>query len=124
MKLRSILSLIIAILASSLPMMGQQASTNSSKRRVGLEVRQTQGKPTTVHRIPMLVNIEAYYNEEDNTLEVHYDGVEAGEVFLYLNNNLIGYDSEINSSFTIYDGGIYRLAIISENWIAEGELKL
>lgn len=77
-----------------------------------------------MHRAPMLVDIEAYYNEEEGTLEICYDGEATGETFLYLNGNVVGYDSEINTSFQISSSGLYKIEIISENWIATGYIQL
>ena len=51
------------MMAVTLPVIAQESSSSSSTRRVGLEVTQTYGHPTTAHRAPMRINIEAYYNE-------------------------------------------------------------
>ena len=53
-----------------------------------------------------------------------YDGDATGEVFLYLNNNIIEYDSEINTSFQISIPGLYKIEIIGETWIAQGYIQL
>ena len=77
-----------------------------------------------MHRAPIRVNIEAYYNEENGTLEICYDGEATGEAFLYLNDNIVGYSSEINTTFQIEEPGIYRIEILGESWIAEGSLQV
>lgn len=89
------------MISATLPVIAQESPSSSSTRRVGLEIRQTQEPATTVHRAPMRINIEAYYNHESGTLDICYDGEAIGEVFLYLNSNIIGYDCDINSSFQI-----------------------
>lgn len=107
-----------------LPAVAQNSSTSSSTRRVGLEVRKTQGTSTTVHRAPERINIEANYNVENHTLEICYEGVTLGETHLFLNSYLIGYDSQINTSFQIQTPGLYKIEIITDNWIAIGYLQL
>ena len=72
----------------------------------------------------MRITIEAYYNEENGTLEICYDGEATGETFLYVNDNIVGYSSEINTTFQIEEPGIYRIEILGESWIAEGSLQL
>ncbi len=57
-------------------------------------------------------------------MEICYDGEAAGEVFLYLNNNIIRYNSEINSTFPISDPGLYTIEIVGETWTAIGYLQL
>ncbi len=122
--MKKILSLILVMMAVTLPVIAQESSSSSSTRRVGLEVTQTYGRPTTAHRAPMRINIEAYYNEVDGTLEICYDGDTIGETYLYLNGNLIGYDSEINTSFPIPGNGNYKIEIITSDWIALGSLQI
>lgn len=123
-EMKKILSLILVMMAVTLPVIAQESTSSSSTRRVGLEVTQTYGHPTTAHRAPMRINIEAYYNEENGTLDICYNGEAVGEVFLYLNDNIIGYDSELNTSFQISIPGLYRIEIIGETWIAQGYIQL
>lgn len=112
------------MIAVTLPVFAQESTSSSSTRRVGLEIRQTQEKATRVHRMPMHIEIAAYYNAEEGTFEVCYDGEAIGETFLYLNGNLIGYDSEINTSFPIPGNGNYEIEIITSDWIALGSLQI
>lgn len=122
--MKKILSLILVMMAVTLPIIAQESSSSSSTRRVGLEVTQTYGRPTTAHRAPMRINIEAYYNEGNGTLDICYDGEADGEVYLYINDTIVGYDSELNTSFQISTPGLYRIEIISETWIAQGYIQL
>ena len=114
------------MVAITLPSIAQSQapSGNSSNKRVKLEIRQTKQTPTHMHRAPMLVDIEAYYNDEEGTMEICYDGETLGETFLYLNGNVAGYDSEINTSFQISSPGLYKIEVISESWIAVGYIEL
>lgn len=124
--MKKILSLILVMMAVTLPVIAQESSSSSSSstRRVGLEVTQTYGHPTTAHRAPMRINIEAYYNEGDDTLEICYDGEAVGEVYLYINDTIVGYDSELNTSFQISTPGLYRIEVIGETWIAQGYIQI
>ena len=121
--MKQILSLILVMIAVIFPVAAEGSSSGSSTRRVGLEIHQTKEK-STVLRTPLRIDIEVYYHEEDGTLEVCYDGDAAGEVFLYLNNNVIGYSSEINSSFQLSAPGLYTIEIVGETWVATGHLQL
>ena len=122
--MKKFLSLILVMIAVTLPVFAQESTSSSSTRRVGLEVRQTQETATTVHRAPMRINIEAFYNEGSGTLDICYNGEAIGEVFLYLNDKIIGYDSELNTSFQISTPGLYRIEIIGETWIAQGYIQI
>lgn len=121
--MKKILSFILVMMTITLPGLAQESTSNST-RRVGLEVTQTYGRPTTAHRSPIRINIEAYYNEENSTLDICYEGEAIGEVFLYMNNTIVGYDSELNTSFQISPSGLYRIEIIGETWIAQGYIQL
>lgn len=112
------------MVAITLPSIAQGSTGNSSSKRVELEIRQTKETPSHMHRAPVFIDIEAYYNEEEGTLEICYDGEASGETFLYLNGNVAGYDSEINTSFQISTPGLYKIEIISEYWIATGYIEL
>lgn len=122
--MKKILSLILVMMAVTLPVIAQESSSSSSTKRVGLEVTQTYGHTTTAHRAPMRINIEAYYNEGNGTLDICYDGEAVGEVYLYINDTIVGYDSELNTSFQISTPGLYRIEIIGETWIAQGYIQL
>lgn len=118
------LSLILALITSTLPLVAEDNSNEPPSQPVEFEVRPQQGTSTPVHRIPARINIQAYYNVEEDTLEVYYDGEAVGETFLYLNGNIIGYDSEINTSFPIATPGRYKIEIGSDSWTAIGFLQL
>lgn len=118
------LSLILALITSTLPLVAEDNSTEPPSQPVEIEVRPTKKTTTPAHRIPARINIQAYYNAEEGTLEICYDGEAVGETFLYLNGNIIGYDSEINTSFPIATPGLYKLEIVSDSWIAIGFLQL
>ncbi|MBD5236453.1 MAG: hypothetical protein HDS62_02795 [Bacteroidales bacterium] len=121
--MKRILSFILVMIAIALPSIAKESNENSSTQHVELEFRRTQNTPTILHA-PMRINIDVYYNNEKEALEICYDGEAAGEVFLYLNENIIGYDSDINTSFQISSRGLYKIEIVGETWIANGFLQL
>lgn len=122
--MKKILSLILVMIAFSLPSMAEETDANSSLKLLNLEVRRKNNHPSKVHRAPMRIPTEAYYDEESRTINICYNGDTDGEVYLYLNENMVGYDSEINTSFPISSSGLYRIEIITESWIAHGEIQL
>ena len=122
-EMKKFISIIIVMITLALPAMAQGSKENSSSQHVELEFRRIQNTPTILHA-PMRINIDVYYNNENETLEICYDGEATGEVFLYLNENIIGYDSELNTSFQISTPGLYRIEIIGETWIAQGYIQL
>lgn len=81
-------------------------------------------KNTSVNRVPIHIDLEAFYDSESQTISVCYDGESEGEVYLYLNENVVGYNSEINTSFQISSPGLYKIEVISESWIATGYIQL
>lgn len=85
---------------------------------------QTSKRPTKTHRSPIRIDIEAYYNEEVGSLYIIYVGEAVGEVYIYRNDNAIGYDSELNTSFQISAPGLYRIEIITETWTATGYIQI
>lgn len=122
--MKKVLSFILLMLAVVFPAIAQNSKTCSSTNRVKLEISQKKDPGTSIHRSPMHFEIEAYYDSESQTISVCYDGEGEGEAYLYLNENVVGYDSEINTSFQISSPGLYKIEIISESWIAVGYIQL
>ncbi len=122
--MKKILSLILVMMAIAFQSIAQEPKGNSSSQTVKLEFQHKTNTNPTVHRAPMRMDIEASYSAESHTIDIYYDGEAVGEVFLYLNENIIGYDSEINTSFQISAPGLYKIEIIGETWIATGYLQL
>ena len=121
--MKKILTLILVMMAIALPSFAEGSKSDNS-HSVALEFESISDGTSTVHRAPMRINIDAYYNAESNTINISYDGEAKGEVFLYLNGVLVGYESEINASFSINTPGRYTIEIIGETWIAKGSIKL
>ncbi|WP_438589290.1 hypothetical protein [Duncaniella dubosii] len=122
--MKKIFTLILVIMTFALHAIAQGQMKTPLLKELYLEYSQyteTSGR----HRAPMRMdNIEAWYNAESNSINILYDGDATGEVFLYLNNNIIEYDSEINTSFQISIPGLYKIEIIGETWIAQGYIQL
>lgn len=122
--MKSILSLFVALTLSSLSMFAQNNGTTCS-REVDLEFERLSGEKPTVHRSPMHVYISAYYDAATNTIEISYDGEAEGEVYLYLNDMMVGYSAGINTELSLpsYSGN-YTIEIVSDTWTAYGYLQL
>lgn len=124
-KMKKILSLILVMITFAFQAIaGESKTSTSSSQGIMLEIAQfkeTSGR----HRAPMRVNIEAWYNADSNTIDISYDGEAEGEVFLYLNQDIVEYDSKINASLHLPSShGLYTIEIISETWIAQGYIQL
>lgn len=123
-EMKKILTLIFVIMSIVLPAIAQNSQEKSNSKVIELDFRNQTQKPSML-RMPMRVDIEASYEMESHTIEIIYDGCAAGEVFLYLNDTVIGYDSNINTSLQIPSiPGLYRIEIVSESWIAQGYIQL
>ncbi len=130
--MKKILSLILVMTTIVFQSLANEAMSSSSTRPVssstrpvGLEVHQKHNNTSpAIHRAPLRIDIEVFYDLENQTLVVMYDGECTGEVFLYLNENIVGYDSEINTSFQISNQGLYKIEIIGDTWIGVGYLQL
>lgn len=123
--MNKLLSLVIVMLMAAFQAMAQESKTNTSSQCIKLEITQYGTHKTGVHRAPMHVSIEAFYNAENNSIDISYDGEADGEVFLYLNGNLLDYNPDVNTSFALPQIlGLYQIEIICETWSAEGYIQL
>lgn len=119
--MRKIILIFIAIMALFPSVMAWSAEDKPSSE-VPLKYYK-KGHDTKVERSIFRLDISVTYHSETHLLEVNADDIEA-EVFLYLNDNVVGYNSEINTTFQIEEPGIYRIEILGESWIAEGSLQV
>lgn len=122
--MKKILSILLVMMMFSFRVIAEESKSNTTSQGIKLEIAQYTETPVQ-HRASMHLNLEAYYGAGNNTVEILYDGDASGEVFIYLNENLIGYDSKINTSIqlpTIH--GLYTIVIEGENWIAKGSIQL
>lgn len=123
--MKKLLFLILAMMVFTLPSIAKGSKDNSSTKPINLELRQdSNNSDHPVHRAPMRINIEAYYDSENGSINISYDGEAAGDVYLYLNGDIVDYNSEINTTFQIHTTGMYKVEIHGASWIAEGYLNL
>lgn len=123
--MKRFLSLIIVIIAIALPSVAKDSKDDSSSKPIVLDISQNGNHSDhPVHRVPMHLNIEAYYEAETNSINICYDGEAAGEVYLYLNGDIVDYSSEINTTFQLHTAGMYKIEIHGGSWLAEGYLNL
>lgn len=103
----------------------QLSNGNSSRRQIVLESHPIDNNSNhKIHRLPLRINIEAYYDIESNSIDIIYNGELTGEVFLYVNDIFADYNGEINSSFLVRTTGIYKIEIHTETWIATGQIQI
>lgn len=123
--MKKLLFLILAMMVFALPSIAKESKDNTSTKPINLELRQdSNNSDHPVHRAPMRINIEAYYDSETGSINICYDGEAAGDVYLYLKGDIVDYNSEINTTFQIHTTGMYKVEIHGASWIAEGYLNL
>ena len=86
--MKKILSLFLVMMMFALNAMAGESKTSKSSQSIMLEIAQyneTSGRA----RAPMRIGIEAWYNADSNTIDITYDGEAEGEVFLYLNEDIV-----------------------------------
>lgn len=123
--MKRLLSLFISILAISLSAVAENTNEGNQSRPVGIDLITIANEKPTVHRSPMHVYISAYYDASTNTIEISYDGEAEGEVYLYLDDMVIGYSADINTELPLPSySGSYTIEIVSGSWTAYGYLQL
>ena len=123
--MKKILSLILVMFAIALPSFAKAPKDKTTKDPIEITTHPIDNSADSDrHRAPMRLNIEAYYDSETGSINICYDGEATGEVYLYLNGDIVDYSSEINSTFQLHTTGMYKIEIIGESWIAEGYLNL
>ncbi len=122
--MKKLLSFLLLIIAVSFQALADGNAGNSSSSSVGIEFHPI-GLTTIPHRAPTMIDLEVIYNSDAQMIEITYSGETSGEVYLYRNDSLIDYDTEINTSFSLPEAtGAYHIVIITENWTANGYLEL
>lgn len=82
-------------------------------------------KSTTVHRSPMRIPIDVYYDEELRLIEIFGDKDMNVQIYLYdENGNIINYSPSINTILEVSDNhsGLLSIRIEGEDWIATGKI--
>ncbi|MDE6696019.1 MAG: hypothetical protein K2K25_03990 [Muribaculaceae bacterium] len=77
-----------------------------------------------VHRAPMHISVEAWYDALSESITIIYDGEASGEVFLYHDGVLIESSTDINTTFIVTESGNYAIEINTEYWTATGSIDI
>ncbi len=122
--MKKILTFIFVIASFAFQAIAQDSKTDTSSQGIKLEIAQY-NEPSVRHRAPKRVSIMAWYNAQSNSIDISYNGLADGEVYLYMNGDIIGYDSIINTSLPLpSDRGLFQIEIVSDTWTAYGLLQL
>lgn len=97
-----------------------ETTSNTTIKDVILIIHHTKN-PGKVHRVPMRIPIEVWYDTAVKTIEVSCPEEIDGQVYLYdSNGNIVGFSPIINTVFNLPATGTYTIFIESEEWYAEG----
>lgn len=121
--MKKILTIILALTAFFLPSLAEDSKGKSNPKQIGMEVV-IKKNPATIHRAPMHINIEAWYDAALGTISINYAGEAEGEVNLYCNGELVATSNDINSTFMVSESGLYTVEILTESWIATGTIEI
>lgn len=125
--MKKFLFLILFVMSTIGNIVSLASTNNTSSNRdlpINLDIHQVKRNPS-VKRTPGIIDIEVYYNENTNTIEILYDGESIGEVFIYLDDKIVGYSSDINTIISLpSENGNYKIEIITDYWIAIGYIEL
>lgn len=120
--MQRLFTLFLALMTISLTSIAQ-GSTPETTKPIIMDIHTQDNCPNPKpHRAPSRIAVEAYFDSETNTIVVSNEGCSSGEVLLYCEGELIGYSSEINTTFVIEGSGFYTIEIHGEGWIAEGSI--
>ncbi|MDE6416155.1 MAG: hypothetical protein K2K68_03915 [Duncaniella sp.] len=98
---------------------------NTSSQNIRIDINSKGLRGTTIRRTPSQIDLNVYYDAETQTIEISYSGDADGEVYLYHNETLVDYDTEINTTFSLPSPtGVYRIEVTTDSWTADGYLEL
>lgn len=102
-----------------------QTSTSSSttnKKDVILIIHQKR-IPGKVHRAPMRVPIEVWYDTATGVIEVSCPGGTEAQVYLYdAMGNIVAFSPVANTFFNVSAPGLYTVLVEADGWYAEGTI--
>lgn len=105
--------IILAVLSLlSLPTFATQDNPPSESSGIDLDVTNNNTTNKT-HRTPLHLRLYAWYNHQENTIEVECLDNYEGEVYLVRDGETIDYSSMINTTFNLPEN--IRMAIIGIN---------
>ena len=123
--MKKILTTSLAFMALALPVLAQESSGKSSSTPIPIKTPPIKNQPIpTIHRAPMHIPVEAWYDAEADTISIIYYGEDEGEVNLYRDGQLIDSSSEISTTFSISESGFYTIEINTEAWTATGDIEI
>lgn len=103
----------------------QEPAKTTSTSNAGAEVHKTDNDSSKkLHRAPMRKNITLSYDGECGILQVVCYGDIEGEVSLYYNGSLSGYEYGNTIFFPIAHSGRYEIEVIAESWIEYVQIEL
>ena len=124
-QMKKIFAIVLALMAFFLPSLAEDSKGNSNPKPITLESQPIDTKlDPTIHRAPMQINIEAWYEAALGTISINYAGETEGEVNLYCNGELVATSPDINSTFMLAESGFYTIEILTESWIATGTIEI
>lgn len=123
--MKKIITLIIVFMTIALPSTVQGSNRKPTSKSIILDSHQTNDRPNQpVHRAPMHISVEAWYDALSESITIIYDGEASGEVFLYRDGVLTESSSDINTTFIVTESGNYTIEIDTEYWTATGSIDI
>ena len=122
--MKKIFTLIIALMAIAVPMFADESKGNTpSSTPITLSTHVNDDKPNpSVHRAPMRICVEAWYDAASDSIIILYGGEATGEVCLYKDGMLVDTSAEINTTFMVQESGFYTIEISTESWSVTGSI--
>lgn len=122
--MRTTLILLVALISVTFSLSAQSPKKDPASRPVDIVIVSKDGG-ATIHRSPVRVDIEVYYNPATCTVDISATGDQEGVVTLYHDGSVIGYSSEINCSIQLPElAGSCQIEIVGSSWIAIGTIQL
>lgn len=123
--MKKIFTHILACMAIALPLSAQDSKGNSTPEPIILKSLPLDNHPTTpIHRAPIRVEAEAWYEPTTETISIIYYGEAEGEANLYKDGLLIDNSSELNVTFPVSGSGFYTVEIITDNRTLTGSIEI
>ena len=123
--MKKFFTLIIVFMACASTMTAKASDEKSTPKPIVLDLHQNDGELNPIiHRAPMRVYVEAWYDSITKTISILYLGDAIGEANLHKDGQLIDSASEINTTFLIEGAGLYTIEIITDLWSASGNIEI
>lgn len=107
------------------PMTAQESDSKSTSKPITLEAHKKDDRPhNPIHRAPMRIPVEAWYDTATETISILYFGEATGEANLYKDGLLIERSFDINTTFAVSEAGFYTIGIMTDSWTASGSINI